>query len=201
MTRRLLLFGGLLLATLVFAQLTQAERDRAVDELQTTQKKFLDSIEGFSEAQWNFKPAPDRWSIAECAEHIAVSEDTLFGMVTQKVMQSPADPARKEELRAKDDVILKGVVDRSQKFKAPEMLQPTHRWPNQQALTDHFKESRGHTTEYVRTTQDDLRSHTSPHPVLKELDAYQWILLIGAHSERHTLQIEEVKAGPNFPKS
>jgi hypothetical protein len=32
-------------------------------------------------------------------------------------------------------------------------------------------------------------------------DAYEFILLIAAHSERHTSQIKEVKAGPNYPKS
>jgi hypothetical protein len=36
--------------------------------------------------------------------------------------------------------------------------------------------------------------------LLKELDAYQWLLLLASHSERHTLQILEVKADPNFPK-
>ena len=54
--------------------------------------------------------------------------------------------------------------------------------------------------DYVRTTNDDLRDHFGPHPMLGTMDAYQWILLISAHSERHTKQIEEVKADPNFPK-
>ena len=54
--------------------------------------------------------------------------------------------------------------------------------------------------DYVRTTNDDLRDHFGPHPTLGTLDGYQWILLISAHSERHTKQIEEVKADPNFPK-
>ena len=55
--------------------------------------------------------------------------------------------------------------------------------------------------DYVHTTNDDLRDHFGPHPMLGTLDAYQWILLISAHSERHTKQIEEVKADPNFPRS
>jgi len=32
------------------------------------------------------------------------------------------------------------------------------------------------------------------------LDAYQWILLLSGHTERHTLQILEVKADPKYPK-
>ncbi len=52
----------------------------------------------------------------------------------------------------------------------------------------------------MKGTQDDLRAHSAPHPVLKTIDAYQWLLLLSAHSARHAAQIEEVKADPNFPK-
>ena len=54
--------------------------------------------------------------------------------------------------------------------------------------------------DYIRTTDDDLRDHFFDHPVLGPMDGYQWLLLIATHSARHTAQIEEVKADPNFPK-
>src|SRR5438105_9979936 len=128
---------GLLLSlislTVGFAQtLTQGERDRALSELYASRKQFLDSVAGLTEAQWNFKPAPAVWSIAECAEHIAVSEDLLLGILP-KMMQSPADAQKKAEVKGKDELVLKGTVDRSQKFQAPEMLVPKHRWPTQAA--------------------------------------------------------------------
>ena len=64
----------------------------------------------------------------------------------------------------------------------------------------HFKESRDAHIEYVDKTQDDLRDHFSPHPAAGLLDAYQWILLMSAHTERHAAQINEVKGDPKFPK-
>jgi type II secretory pathway pseudopilin PulG len=180
--------------------LTQVERERAMSELHATRKQFLDSVAGLSDAQWSFKPAPEVWSVAECAEHIALSEDRLYELVTQNLMKTPADPEKKAEVKGKDELVLEKTVDRSQKFQAPEMLRPTHQWPSKQDLIAHFKESRDRTIAYVETTQDDLREHFVPHPAFKLLDGYQWILLISAHSHRHTLQIEEVKASPNFPK-
>jgi hypothetical protein len=33
------------------------------------------------------------------------------------------------------------------------------------------------------------------------MDAYQWLIFNGAHCKRHTAQILEVKADPNFPKN
>jgi hypothetical protein len=184
-----------------FAQtLTQNERNRALSELYASRKVFLDSVAGLTEAQWSYKPAPDVWSIAECAEHIALSEDLLFGVVSEKVMKSAADPDKAAAVKGKDEMVLKGVIDRSQKFKAPEPLVPTHRWPTQAALVDHFKESREHTLDYVRTTDDALRIHFADHPVLKTLDGYQWILLLSAHTQRHTAQLNEVKQSPGYPK-
>jgi hypothetical protein len=180
------------------ATLTQAERDRAIAELEGSRQAFLDSVAGLSPAQWNFKPDENTWSVAECAEHIAVSEDVIFGMITKMIMQSPVDPTKKSAVT--DDYILKAVVDRTQKFKAPEMLQPKKRFATMQEAVDHFKASRANTIAYVRDTQDDLRAHFGDHPVLKAMDGYQWILLLSSHTRRHTAQLIEVKANANFPK-
>jgi hypothetical protein len=196
----LLSLAALASLAVVSAQtLTQGERDRALSELYASRKQFLDSVAGLTEAQWNFKPAPGVWSIAECAEHIAVSEDLLLRSLP-KIMQSPAEPQKRAEVKGKDELVLKGTVDRSQKFQAPAILVPTHRWPTQTALIDHFKESRDRTLDYVRSTSDDLRDHFMEHPVFKTLDAYQFILLMSAHSQRHTLQLNEVKQATGFPK-
>lgn len=180
--------------------LSAEERAAALTSLQATHDAFLKSIAGLSEKQWRFKPAPDRWSVAEVSEHIAVSESSLLGLVQTKFMMSPADPSKRAEVAGKDQIILERVPDRSRKAQAPEFLKPTNRWATEAELTKAFEDSRKATMDYIRTTNDDLRDHFGPHPLLGTLDAYQWILLISAHSERHTKQIEEVKADPNFPK-
>ena len=180
--------------------LTDAERKELIKYLNETRKNFLDAIKGLSEAQWKFKSAPDRWSVAEVAEHIAVSEETLMGMVTDRILKSPAAPEKKEAAQGKDELLKKQVTDRSTKVQAPEMLKPTNRWATEAELAKAFSASRDKNINFVKTTQEDLRSHFGPHPILKDLDAYQWIILISAHSARHTAQINEVKADPNFPK-
>jgi hypothetical protein len=180
--------------------LTAQERESVLKDLQRTHDKFLQSIAGLSQKQWTFKPAPDRWSVAEVAEHIAVSESTLSGLVEKQIMSSPAAPEKREQVKGKDELILQRVPDRSHKAQAPEFLRPTGRWATEADLTKAFEDSRKATMDYARTTNDDLRDHFFDHPAFGTLDGYQWLLLISAHSERHTAQIEEVKADPNFPK-
>ncbi len=183
--------------------LTPSDRDKGIAELQGSRQMFLDATKGLSPAQWNFKAAPDRWSIAECAEHIALSEDFIFAVVTDKVMKAPPTPEKRDAVKGKDELILKMMQDRTYKATAPEPIDPAKRPMPAEASVKQFLASRAHTIEYVKTTQDDLRDHFFDHPVpvIGTLDGYQWIMLISGHSRRHTLQILEVKADPNFPKN
>jgi hypothetical protein len=181
--------------------LTKEERDRAVDYLKETKKEFLAAIDGLSDAQWKFKPAPDRWSIAEVSEHIAVTEDTIWQLVSGKIMKSPPAPEKRAEVQGKEETILKMIPDRSRKAQAPEQLRPTGRWATKADLVKAYDGTRGQELAYLTDTKEDLRSHFEEHPFLKTMDAYQWLLFNGAHNKRHTAQILEVKADPNFPKS
>ena len=190
----------LLLISMADQTLSRAERDHAVAELENSQKAFLEATNGLSEAQWNFKPAPDRWSIAECAEHIGVTENFIVKLITEQALKSAAEPEKRSQVQGKDAAIMVMGVDRSSKFKAPEVIQPTRRWATSGEITKNVLENRARTIEFINTTQEDLRDHFMDHPVFKTLDTYQWILLTSAHMRRHTAQILEVKADLNFPK-
>jgi hypothetical protein len=117
------------------------------------------------------------------------------------MMKSPPSPDRRGETQGKDETILKAVPDRSRKFQAPERLQPTGRWAKWEEMLKAFESARAAEIAYLKETKEDMRSRFEEHPFLKTLDAYQWLLLNGAHGKRHTAQILEVKADPNFPKS
>jgi len=180
-------------------EVTQAEKERALQYLETTKKGVMEATKGLSEAQWNFKPAPDRWSVAQVMEHIATSEDFIRGTLVEKVMTAPApEPGR--DLKKNDDMVLAMVPDRSHKAKAPEPLLPTNRFGSADGAIKHFAESRAKTEDYLKTATG-LRDHAVDSPLGMKLDGYEFILFIAAHSERHTKQILEVKADPNFPKN
>jgi hypothetical protein len=178
-------------------EVTQAEKDKALQYLETTKKNVLEATKGLSEAQWNFKPAPDRWSVAQVMEHIAASEDFIRGMLKEKVMMAPAgEPGR--DVKKTDDAVLAMVPDRTTKAQAPEPLVPTNRFGSPEGAIKHFVESRATTEDFLKTASG-LRDHVTDSP-LGKLDGYEFVLFIAAHSERHTKQINEVKADANFPK-
>lgn len=178
------------------ASLTEVDRKEGLAQLDRTRNGVIDATKGLSEAQWKFKSGPDRWSVAEVLEHIALSEDMLFELTTKKVMQaSPGKPDR--DYKSADKLVLTAIADRSKKAQAPEPLRPAG-GQTPQELLDRFLKSRTRTMEFLKTTPD-LREHVVDSPIGQPLDAYQWLLFISAHSERHTKQILEVKADPNFP--
>jgi hypothetical protein len=188
-------------AVLAKAQdVSQAEKERALQYLESTKQGVLDATKGLSDAQWNFKSAPDRWSVAQVMEHLAAAEDMLRGVTQEQVMKSPAVPLRSaEEIRKADESVMTMVPDRTHKAQAPEPLKPTNRFGSPEAAQKHFLESRSATEEYLKNTPG-LRAHLADSP-LGKLDGYEFVLFTAAHSERHTKQILEVKADPNFPKN
>jgi len=186
-------------ATISAQELTQAEKDHALKYLESTKQEVLDATKGLSEAQWNFKPGPDRWSCAQVMEHIAAAEDLIRdGLVKQQIMVSPAGDSSRD-VKGADATIEARVPDRSHKVQAPEPLVPTNRYGTPEASLKHFLESREATEQYVTSTPG-LRAHVGDGPAGK-MDGYEGILMVAAHSERHVKQILEVKADPNFPKT
>lgn len=180
--------------------LTQKEREASTKFLQDTEDGVFASIKGLSEAQLKFKPAEDKWSVEDCVKHIAATEMGLWKM-TEDNIKMPANPDKRTDIKWSDEEVMKNIEDRSTKRKtfAPFEPQNTGFKTMEDALVS-FKENRNKLIQYVQTTQEDLRNHVAALP-FGSLDCYQMTLFIGAHSNRHTQQIEEVKADPNFPKN
>ena len=180
-------------------ELSAAERAKLVQYLTTTRDQVLAEAATLTDAQWSFKPAPDRWSVGEVVEHLALAETFLFDL-QQKVMTAPdATPEQRAAAKGQDDVIMKAIPDRTKKVQAPEPLQPKTSLGSRTEVLAAFKDRRGKTIDYASTTKDDLRAKVDKSPI-GATDGYQWLLFSGAHSDRHLQQIKEVKAHPNFPK-
>jgi uncharacterized damage-inducible protein DinB len=176
--------------------MTPAERERISAYLNETRENLLRTTSGLSPTQLEYKPASDRWSVAECLEHITVAEGFILGNIN-KTLQQGADSSTPS---VGDDGLVKMVVDRSTRVQGPEFIMPTGRWAHDQLLGE-FESARKRTADFVTSTNVELRQHAFPHPMFGELDCYQWLLLIGAHGERHRAQAEEVMADAGFPRA
>jgi hypothetical protein len=184
-------------------KVTSTELDHARLYLQQTQIGVVGATKGLSQAQWKFKPAADRWSIAEIVEHMVVAQELILGPIREQLAKAPVISER--DNKHVDAIVENQIPDRTSKFQAPEILRPTGRWTPAVAM-DRLSKNYAQLLEYLEKTPD-LRQHAVDAPPLKAvskgeyetMDGYQWILTAAAHTERHTKQILEVRADANFP--
>jgi len=177
--------------------ITDSERQKALDLLVRSKQALVDAVDGVTEQQASWKPAPERWSILEYVEHLAVSDDALIALIEQS-LQSPPKPETEAERRAREQKIRETPMPRGVNH-APDPLRPSARFGSLGEALTAFQQARGRTLEFARNTQEDLRSHFAPHSVLGPLDGYQWLVSNARHAESHAGHIREIRSLDGFP--
>lgn len=178
--------------------ITGAEREMTIKELSKTQDRLTSTVAGLSEAQLNFKAAPESWSVAECVEHLAISEGML-GRMLQGALKTPANPAMRDSVQISDEKLLGMITTRHQKVKTREAFEPSGKFGSHEETVIEFTAKRQAHIEYVKNTEDDLRNHYGKLP-FGTIDGVQILLFMSGHTERHVQQMEEVMAHADFPK-
>jgi len=197
MKKSIVLILGLLIATLQFAvaqSLTDSDRKSAVDQLIQSRKALLKTVKGLTAEQLSYKPADSIWSVAECLEHITVSEQNLLGLV--KATIADENDLKSEVEDAQVDAI---ITNRDRKIKTRPELVPTNRFGAYDATLAAYNEARASTIDFIQSTDDDLRGSVTTFP-FGNLDAYQVVVFINGHGKRHHMQIQELIASAGFPK-
>lgn len=192
---RILACAGLLLLLEAAsgAPLTSLERQRLLAHIQMTESWLADEVAGLSDEQVRFRPAPGAWSILEVIEHLAISEP-IYWQDFQSAMKLKPSGFRSN---AGDDDILWYGIDRTRRERAIPAEDVKGKLKDVAEGLRVIRELRARIQDYVRTSREDLRAHIVPR---QGCDAYQWLLLITSHSQRHILQIREIKAHPEFPR-
>jgi hypothetical protein len=184
---------------LVNPNVSAAERTQVLKWLDESHQEFCAAIDRVSDAQWKWRPAPERWSIGETAEHIVLAETLLFGFV-RKALAGPPNPAWEEETKGKTELLIQVIPSRQAKAVAPEPIVP-HQKLMRAEVRERFEKQRIDIVNFAGESQMAWKEHTvvHPFPAFGTLNAYQWLLYVPLHTMRHGQQIVEVKAVPGYP--
>lgn len=196
----LLVAAALTLSAADDARLTPEERAKAVKYLLDSQQETLEAAAGLSDAQWSFKPAPDKWSVGETVEHIWLAEGLLFDAV-EKALAAKPNPEWEAKTKGKTEFLERTLTSRARRAQAPEQIVPEGKLGRAEIIR-RYQEARARTLKFAEQTDLPLKAHTLDHPfpVFNTLNAYQWMIYIPLHNLRHNQQIAEIKASPDFPK-
>ena len=180
--------------------ITDEERKTAISYLEKSRDHMLKTLYGLTDEQLNYKATPESWSIAECVEHITISENAFGGLLKQTVAEGN-NPALKDSVQLKDEELYNMIINRERKVKTPEQFEPSGKFGSHTETVEAFVKARNNHIEYVKTTKDDLRNRFNNNLPFGTVDAYQLLIFTAAHAERHVLQMEEVKINKGYPST
>ena len=175
------------------AQMKEIDRQRLLAHFDMTESWLVSELQGLSQAQLKFRMALDSWSIMDVVEHLAIAEPQYW----ERVQNSMKQPPNTEKLEGTDAGILWYGVDRTNRATTGEARVPKGRFSSVTESLGEFRKLRSTMKDYAKTTSDDLRLRKTLEGTI---DVYQWFLMISTHSQRHILQIREIKAHASYPK-
>jgi hypothetical protein len=184
----------------VFSQFklwTEADRQYLYSNLQRSRDELIKETEGLAVQQWRFKESPDRWSINEVVEHLAIYE-LIFD---RQISQSLSGTARPEFRTQPDSVFLKFIMEEkphhSAEYTKPFSFTVPMGMNDLNSNLAWFLRMRNESIEYVRTTRDDLRAYflTPDRPNVHQVYIYAF-----GHVDRGLRQIRKIKQHPEYPK-
>jgi len=172
--------------------MTAGERQRVLAHFEMTEAWLVSETSGLSNAQLTFRMTPESWSIQDVVEHLAIAEPQYWQQVQDSLKQPVGYKAEQT-----DAAILWYGIDRTNRQKTGEARVPKGKYSSVGQSLGDFRKLRATMTEFAKGTQEDLRGRQLQGG---NMDVYQWLLMISTHSQRHILQIREVKAHASYPK-
>lgn len=162
------------------------DKDALVAHLRSSQERFLKAVSNVPEKLATISPSEGAWSVLQVAEHVASAEQLML-----KMFQAGTPNPELPDLE-KDRMILTKMLDRTERFPAPERVVPTGRYKALSHAVSEFRRTREQTIAEVRAIDQDFRKRCARHP-LGVFDGYQYLTIMALHAERHALQIDEIK--------
>lgn len=160
--------------------------------LQDSRADLEQSVAGVSEELCSANPAAGGWSITQVIEHLVTIEKRILPLLQTRLPEQEQVPDNSTP--EKDTEVVSQARSRASKIAAPEMVQPSGRYTNCRDALAAFDAARQRTLAFALSEPSYLRGRLLPHPVLGPIDGYQWLLAVGAHTQRHVQQIKEIKA-------
>jgi DinB family protein len=184
-----------------------ADLQEIIDALAAVERDADRIVAPLDDEQFNWSPARNAWSIAQCLDHLNVANARYFGAMSAAVARAEAcGLTRREPIRS--SIVGRWFVAMLEppvrlKTRAPGTIRPArHRrkaevWPEFVRQHTHMRAS------IAAWGQVDLNRAVFPNPLARygRLRAGTGLRIIAAHDRRHVWQASRVRAAHRFPRS
>ena len=174
-------------------------------EAETVNQDARQLTADLSESQLNWKPAPDKWSIAECLDHLTLSCAGFRTYLTDAIARGrakwPVNSPPQYRPTWMGGWLARQLIEPSRKLPAPKIFRPSvSRISN---ALDRFLEQQASFLDFTRQTSGLDYNKTrlrSPVTALIRYSLADALVITVVHEQRHLAQARRVRETAGFPE-
>lgn len=155
-------------------------------------QKLKETVSKFTDEQANFLPEGEKWTLMQFLEHLANTEEGMSKISYKLLSKAKAEGKTSDgTANISENYFIKGEEIRDKKFEAPHAVRPAGEATMAESLAK-MDENRKKLKELRPMFETvEAKEYTFPHPFMGDLNANEWLALIGDHEARHLKQIEK----------
>lgn len=175
--------------------MSRASIDELIQHLDDNRRLLRAAVDAVPAADRERRPSPDRWSVAEVIEHLAIVEGRVAARLTEAFdAMPPAELRPGSPAQPVDRTFLNRVGDRTNRFKTGPSSEPKGGIDTEAAWAAATSSRDAFLRLLERSDGRDVGSIVFPHPAFGPLTFYQWAVFLSGHDARHADQIREIAA-------
>ena len=161
------------------------------EKLKANTVSLFNSFTTLTPAQVEFKPSSTSWSVLECVEHIFLVDEAISKSISKVATEKIEND--KTELLGEGKINHVLVNKREQKVQSPAFAVPMGRFKTIEEAKQNINATIDKIIHHIDTNKIEEETLTIKHPRLGEMTKMDWIHFLIHHTNRHILQIEDVK--------
>lgn len=164
-----------------------------LEGIRTVFAQYQQSLETYTDDQFEFKKDLETWSLAQMYEHVCMSGKRFFLANTKRCLEK-RNGAEGGEMNAKGIYVFANGGFPSVKVKMPEALVAIPIiGQSLETYKDEIVEIVNSAEFFVAYLESDNGTYKIPHPVFGPLNAKEWFQNLEMHSRHHLMQKAELE--------
>lgn len=170
--------------------------EEVLSYLEQTRTELRAAVDSVPPQARNTRPGPDHWSAAQVVDHLAIAHGRVAAVISKWISEAKTAGLGPETGTGsvRDTIPTERILNRSQRFPAPEAILPHDDADAETAWTALMQSHEQLRAALLSGDGLALEQVVQRHPVMGEINMYQWTMFEGSHEARHTLQVREIAA-------
>lgn len=163
----------------------------------TIRENLVNTVVNLTEDQANLPSENGKWTIGAIVEHIAKVENSMMRICYKLLSNAESAGSKPDSLAHISKSFIDATIkagEENLKFEAPGSVQPEGGIPIADSLEMMIETREKFNGMKSMFETIDGTINTFQHPAFGEMNAHDWLVLLGGHEARHASQIKRILA-------